>query len=196
MPKRKGNFNAWRLEKLADPINAANYLNAALEEAPEIFLDVVKDVIQATSVSKVAKKARVTRESIYRSFSATGNPTLETLVSVLHALNLKISKVVPLCGFSESSSSPGSAGKAHKPRTRHGRRGLRDHRQLSLAFESAWLAPASPNVSKIEGLGTTIATSRASDTIRTPQRVVVQQEAPPWLLNQGRATSHTYAYAQ
>jgi probable addiction module antidote protein len=134
MPKRKGNFNAWRLEKLADPVNAANYLSAALEDSPDIFLDAVKDVIQATSVSKIAQKANLTRESIYRSFSATGNPTLETLTSVLDALGLKLSKIAPRCG-SLTSSSPlsGSATRRHNGRSKYGRRGLRDRSQLLLS---------------------------------------------------------------
>lgn len=96
MPKRTGDFNSWRLEKLADPVKAANYLNAALEDSPDVFLDAIKDVIQARKVSTVAKQAGLTRESLYRSFSANGNPTLETLRSVLKALDLKISGVVPL----------------------------------------------------------------------------------------------------
>jgi probable addiction module antidote protein len=91
MPKRTGDFNAWRLGKLSDPQNAANYLNAALEHTPELFLDAVKDVVQARKVSLVAKQAGVSRESIYRTFSATGNPTLDTFTSVLRALDVEIS---------------------------------------------------------------------------------------------------------
>jgi probable addiction module antidote protein len=88
MPKRTGNFNVWRLEKLTDPANAANFLNAAREESLEIFLDALGDVIQARNVSAVAKEVGMARESIYRSFSSAGNPTLGTLDSILSAIGL------------------------------------------------------------------------------------------------------------
>ncbi len=144
MPKRKGNFNAWRIENLADPINAANYLNAALEDSPEIFLDAIKDVIQARTVSKVAAKANVTRESLYRSFSVAGNPTLETLGSVLDALGLKLSGVAPCSGASTAPSSSGNAARAHKSRRKYGRRGfVASSSQLNLPFDRTVARPAS-----------------------------------------------------
>jgi len=92
MPKRTKDFSPWREEKLADPANAANYLNAAIEESNEVFLAAVKDVIKAQeSITTVAQKAGVTRESLHRSFSTSGNPTLDTLSSVLDVLGLKVS---------------------------------------------------------------------------------------------------------
>ncbi len=78
------------LEALQDPEEAANYLNVALEDSPEMFRKACLNVIQARQVAKVAKKAGVTRENLYRSFSATGNPTLETLHSVLQAVGLSL----------------------------------------------------------------------------------------------------------
>ena len=78
------------LEALQDPEEAANYLNVALEDSPEMFRKACLNVIQARQVATVAKKSGVTRENLYRSFSATGNPTLETLHSVLQALDLHL----------------------------------------------------------------------------------------------------------
>jgi len=99
VPKRTGDFHAWRSQKLADPVNAANYLNAALEDSPEIFLSAIKDVIKAReSVTAVAGMAGVAPETLHRTFSATGNPTLETLSSVLGVLGLKIS-IAPASGL-------------------------------------------------------------------------------------------------
>lgn len=200
MPKRKGNFNAWRLEKLADPVNAANYLSAALEDSPEIFLDAVKDVIQATSVSKIAQKANLTRESIYRSFSATGNPTLETLTSVLDALGLKLSKIAPRCG-SLTSSPPlsGTATRRHKGRSKYGRRGLRDRSQLLLPFDSAWPAWATANATRAGNIGTIITASHAFGTPRVPQQVESQRSSEEWMSyvpHQQGTANPTYAYAQ
>jgi probable addiction module antidote protein len=42
-------------------------------------------------MAKVAKDAGVQRETLYRSFSEQGNPTFETLSSVLGALGMKLS---------------------------------------------------------------------------------------------------------
>lgn len=78
------------MEALQDPEEAANYLNVALEDSPEMFRKACLNVIQARKVAKVAKRAGVTRESLYRSFSAAGNPTLDTLHSVLEALDLHL----------------------------------------------------------------------------------------------------------
>ena len=78
------------LEALANPVEAAHYLNAAIEDSPEMFLKAVRNVAQAHQVAKIAKQSGVTRENLYRAFSAKGNPTLDTLLSVLSAMGLKI----------------------------------------------------------------------------------------------------------
>jgi probable addiction module antidote protein len=99
MPKRTGDFSAWRSRKLAEPANAANFLNAALEDSPEIFLAAVKEVVKAReSVTVVASMAGVAPETLHRTFSASGNPTLDTLSSVLGVLGLRIS-ITPIDSF-------------------------------------------------------------------------------------------------
>jgi probable addiction module antidote protein len=42
-------------------------------------------------MSQVAKQAGIQRETLYRAFSEQGNPTFETLSSVLGALGMKLS---------------------------------------------------------------------------------------------------------
>jgi probable addiction module antidote protein len=79
------------LAVLADPIEASAYLNAALEDSPHAFLKALKNVAQARQMTRVAKDAGIQRETLYRSFSEQGNPTLETLSSVLAALGMKLS---------------------------------------------------------------------------------------------------------
>jgi probable addiction module antidote protein len=76
---------------LQDPVEASAYLNAALEDSPQAFLKALKNVAQARQMSKVAKDAGIQRETLYRSFSEQGNPTFETLSSVLDALGMKLS---------------------------------------------------------------------------------------------------------
>jgi probable addiction module antidote protein len=78
------------LEALSHPDEAVHYLNAAIEDSPEMFLQALRNVAQSRQMTKVAKDAGVTRESLYRATSLTGNPTLDTLSSVLSALGLKI----------------------------------------------------------------------------------------------------------
>ena len=41
----------------------------------------------------VAAKAGISRESLYRSLSPKGNPTLKTLIAILNTLNLRLSVV-------------------------------------------------------------------------------------------------------
>lgn len=90
MPKRTTSYNSWLTEQLTDPKIAERYLNACLEEGPDVFLKALKKVAQARQMSKVAQEAGVQRETLYRSLSENGNPTLETLSSVLHALGMEL----------------------------------------------------------------------------------------------------------
>ena len=90
MPKKTINYGSRRLEKLANPQLAATYLNAAMNDSREMFLKALRNVTQAQQMARVAQKAGVQRESLYRALSAEGNPTLDTLHSVLEALGLKM----------------------------------------------------------------------------------------------------------
>src|ERR1700685_461937 len=90
MPKHV-DHQAWLINELADPELAAEYLTAALEDSPEMFLEAVKNVAQAKhKMSDLAKKAGITRESLYRSFSAEGNPGFKTFRNVLDILDIEI----------------------------------------------------------------------------------------------------------
>lgn len=90
MPKRKSSFKKWQLNKLADPRRAASYLQTALDESPEQFLIALGKVAQARQMTRVASEAGLQRESLYRSLSGQGNPTLATLTSVLSAVGLRL----------------------------------------------------------------------------------------------------------
>jgi probable addiction module antidote protein len=88
MLKKTQSYDEWQMDRLTRPTAAAAFLNAALEDSVEMFLVALKKVAQAHQIAKVAKEAGVKRETMYRSFSGTGNPTIETLTSVLSALEL------------------------------------------------------------------------------------------------------------
>jgi probable addiction module antidote protein len=109
MPKRTGDFDAWLLNELTDPQLAAEYVNAAIREDPDLLPVVLREVAKAHTMKKVAEEAGVARESLYTSLSEVGNPTLTNLNGILKAVGLKI-EVVP---DSEKSSvqepSPGIA---------------------------------------------------------------------------------------
>jgi probable addiction module antidote protein len=90
MPKRTRDYRSWLRGQLTNPVAAANYINAAIEDSPEMLLVAVRNVAQAQKMAKVADRAGVNRESLYRTLSEEGNPTLDTLSSVLEALGLEI----------------------------------------------------------------------------------------------------------
>ncbi len=90
MTRRSVPFRQVLLNRLANPEVARHYLNEALDESPESFLEALKTVAQARQMVKVAKDAGVQRETLYRSLSVQGNPTFETLSSILKAVGLKI----------------------------------------------------------------------------------------------------------
>jgi probable addiction module antidote protein len=94
MPKTSS-YRDSLLEALTDPAEAAAYLNAGLEDSVESFLKAAKNVAQAHQMTRVAKEAGVQRETLYRTLSDQGNPTLSTLTSVLKVFGLQLSVIVP-----------------------------------------------------------------------------------------------------
>lgn len=77
---------------LLDPVEAAEYLNAALADgSQEVFLMALKDVANAKGISEVARETKLNRENLYRILSIQGNPKLKSLSSVLHSVGLKLS---------------------------------------------------------------------------------------------------------
>ena len=76
---------------LADPEQAAKYLTACYEEGPDVFLQALRDVVDAQGgMSRTARLAGLNRESLYRQLSRRGNPSLNSLNAVLTTLGLKL----------------------------------------------------------------------------------------------------------
>jgi probable addiction module antidote protein len=76
---------------LADPKEAAAYLNAALEDgSEEVFLMALRDIAEARGMARLAKEAALNRESLYRMLSKKGNPALSSLTTLLETLGLKL----------------------------------------------------------------------------------------------------------
>jgi probable addiction module antidote protein len=90
MPKRTSDYHDGLLEELRDPRMAAHYLNAAYEDSPEMFLKALRNVAEARQMSSVARGAGISRESIYRMLSESGNPTYSSLLGILKSVGLRL----------------------------------------------------------------------------------------------------------
>jgi probable addiction module antidote protein len=76
---------------LDTPEARAEYLTAAFETGDAEFVrDAFGVVARAEGMAKVAKRAKRSRESLYRSLSKKGNPEFETVMRLLTALGLKL----------------------------------------------------------------------------------------------------------
>ena len=84
------------IKSLSDPREAAEYLNAALEDGdPEALLLALRNVAAAQGgIAHLAEKAKLNRESLYRMLSDRGNPELRSLDALLHALGFRLSIAV------------------------------------------------------------------------------------------------------
>src|SRR3989337_3323987 len=93
MTKKITTYQEDLIEALKDPVEAAEYLNAAIEDGDkEVFLLAMRNVAQAHGgMAAIAKKADINRESLYRMLSSTGNPELKSILNILHTVGLKIS---------------------------------------------------------------------------------------------------------
>lgn len=79
------------LKSLQDPVEAAAYLNAALEENdPALFLAAYYDVARAHGMKALADKAKVHRVSLKKMLSRRGNPEWKSLFRVLTASKLRL----------------------------------------------------------------------------------------------------------
>jgi probable addiction module antidote protein len=92
MPKRTGSYRDALLQDLRNPVEAANYLNAAFEDSEEVFLAALRDVAtsQLRSMSDIAEQVGVSRETLYRIMAETGNPTFSNLTAVLSSVGLRM----------------------------------------------------------------------------------------------------------
>jgi probable addiction module antidote protein len=80
-----------------NPDFAEEYLKAALEDAKEmkVLLIALRHLAEARGgLAKIAKKAGIERESLYRALSPKGNPRLSTLMAVTKAMGVKMTMEV------------------------------------------------------------------------------------------------------
>jgi len=65
--------------------------DALATEDPAFIAKALGTVARARGMSQIAKKAGLSRESLYKALSAEGNPEFGTVIRVMHALGLKLS---------------------------------------------------------------------------------------------------------
>jgi len=80
---------------MAKNINTKNevyaYLQGALEENDtETLFDVIGAIAKSKGMMMIAKELGLSRESLYKSFSADGNPSFSTVLKVLDILGYKM----------------------------------------------------------------------------------------------------------
>lgn len=80
-------------EQLRTPEEMAEYLDAWLTEAPEDAAGIARalgDIARAKGMSQVARDAGLSRESLYKALSESGNPSFATVLKVAHALGVRL----------------------------------------------------------------------------------------------------------
>lgn len=70
----------------------AHYLDAVFEDGdPALIAAAIGDVARARGMTKIAKDAGVSRESLYRALSGDTRPEFATIMKVLKAMGLRMS---------------------------------------------------------------------------------------------------------
>ncbi len=78
-------------ENLNSSEAVAYYLEAVLEDGDSsLIAAALGDVARARGMTQIAREAGVTREALYRSLNAEGDPKLSTFLGVLSALGIKL----------------------------------------------------------------------------------------------------------
>jgi len=82
-----------------DPDFAQHYLHQAFidideQGGQEAFLSALRHIVEARGgMAQIAERAGVSRETLYRTLSPKGNPTLKTLRSVVSATGFQFSQI-------------------------------------------------------------------------------------------------------
>ncbi|QTA91767.1 addiction module antidote protein [Desulfonema magnum] len=84
-------------EKMYDPDEAAEYLRCSLDEYfkdgnTEAFLTAIRTVAKARGgMTKLSNQTKLNRQTLYRTLSEKGNPSINTLRSILNSLGFRLS---------------------------------------------------------------------------------------------------------
>jgi probable addiction module antidote protein len=89
---RDVNYDDYLTASLTDPTEAAAYLDAIMELADHTaLLLALRQVAKAHGMAEIARRAEVGDKTLFKALSENGNPTLDTVNKVLHAMGLRLS---------------------------------------------------------------------------------------------------------
>ena len=77
-------------EHLESDEDIAFFLEDAAESSPEEFIHALNTVARAKGMTEIAKKAGVTRASLYKSLADGGHPRFDTIIKITRALGCKL----------------------------------------------------------------------------------------------------------
>lgn len=80
-------------KQLRTPEGMAAYLDAWFEEAPEDAAGIaraLRDIARAHGMTQVARDAGLSRESLYKALSESGNPSFATILKVARAVGVRL----------------------------------------------------------------------------------------------------------
>lgn len=82
----------WLIKRLADPVEAAAYLNACAEDNDiKFLLKALRNVVEAQGgIGALAKKTKLSRTALYKTLSTSGNPAIGTLDAILAVYGIRI----------------------------------------------------------------------------------------------------------
>ena len=79
------------IQSLRDSREAAEYINAALEEDNlDLFLLALRNVAEVHGMTNVSRRAKLNRVSLYRMLSKRGNPEFQSVLQLLNSWGLKL----------------------------------------------------------------------------------------------------------
>lgn len=80
------------MKHLTSPAEAAAYLNAVAEDGDiKSLLKALRNVVKAQGgVGELAKKTKLSRTTLYKTLSSTGNPEVSTLDDILAVYDIRI----------------------------------------------------------------------------------------------------------
>lgn len=84
------------LDYLKTDEDCCQYIQACFEEAaddPAFIVKALGDVARAKGMMQIARETGLAREALYRSLSASGNPSFATVTKVARALGVRLTAV-------------------------------------------------------------------------------------------------------
>lgn len=94
MAKKLVEFKKFLIEELKDPKLAVAYLNEHFRyrgpDRKKHLLLGIKNVVEAQGFTALARQSGISRRTLYQAFSEEGNPTVETLLTLLDTIGINI----------------------------------------------------------------------------------------------------------